>query len=94
MAGCAGKLRIEASTTLHSHTAILLHLHKNRTLVRILFTNSGAPRLSFRVTAKNLYHPGIWRGHGRYKLVPAKSRPCFKGGSVPEYRGLDPVRQF
>ncbi len=50
MAGCAGKLRIEASTTLHSHTAILLHLHKNRTLVRILFTNSGAPRLSFRVT--------------------------------------------
>jgi hypothetical protein len=26
----------------------------------------------------NLYHPGIWRGHGRYKLdcTNCKSRPC------------------
>jgi hypothetical protein len=30
----------------------------------------------------NLYHQRIWRGHGRYKLVPAKSRPCVQGGSV------------
>ena len=26
----------------------------------------------------NVYHPGIRRAHGRYKLVPAKSRPCLK----------------
>ena len=28
---------------------------------------------------KSLYRPGIWRGHGRYKLVPAKSRPWRSG---------------
>ena len=44
--------------TLHSYTAILLHVHKNWTLVRIL----------------RPYNTGIWRDHGRYKLVPAKLR--------------------
>ena len=29
---------------------------------------------------------GNLSGHGRYKLVPAKSRPCFQGGSVPWMR--------
>ena len=78
VASGAGYLRVWVTMLRHSHTNILLHLHKNWTLLWILSKNLGAQCLSFRVTfwtPTNLYHPGIRRGHCRYKLVPAKSRP-------------------